>query len=75
MHNKYIIRQERQTEYHEVENLVRDAFWNVYRPGYLDGITGEYATPSGYFVDEATCEAFDRNFPPKEKLKLPEQLW
>ena len=21
-------------------------------PGYLDGITGEYATPSGYFVDE-----------------------
>ena len=22
-------------------------------PGYLDGITGEYATPQGYFVDEA----------------------
>ena len=37
-------------------------------PGYLDGITGEYATPSGYFVDEAACEAFDRAFPPKEKL-------
>lgn len=207
MNNNYIIRHERQTEYHEVENLVREAFWNVYRPGclehyvlhclredpafipeldfvmeadgrligqciymhatiqaddgrsipivtmgpigihpdykrqgygkalldhslekasemgfgavcfegnidfygksgfsyasdfgiryhglpegedasfflckelipgYLDGITGEYATPSGYFVDEAASEAFDRNFPPKVKIRLPGQLW
>ena len=44
-------------------------------PGYLDGITGEYATPSGYFVDEAEAEEFDKCFPPKEKLKLPRQLW
>ena len=44
-------------------------------PGYLDGITGEYATPSGYFVDEAEAEKFDKRFPPKEKLKLPGQLW
>ena len=44
-------------------------------PGYLDGITGEYATPAGYFVDEQACEAFDTAFPPKKKLKLPGQLW
>ena len=44
-------------------------------PGYLDGITGEYATPSGYFVDEEESEEFDKHFPPKEKLKLPGQLW
>ena len=44
-------------------------------PGYLDGITGEYATPSGYFVDEGEAEKFDKQFPPKEKLKLPGQLW
>ena len=44
-------------------------------PGYLDGISGEYAPPAGYFVDEQECEAFDRAFPPKEKLKLPGQLW
>ena len=44
-------------------------------PGYLDGITGEYATPSGYFVDEGDAEEFDNRFPPKEKLKLPGQLW
>ena len=44
-------------------------------PGYLNGITGEYATPAGYFVDENECEEFDKAFPPKEKLKLPGQLW
>ena len=44
-------------------------------PGYLDGITGEYATPSGYFVDEGEAEEFDKHFPPKKKLKLPGQLF
>lgn len=43
--------------------------------GYLDGVTGEYATPKGYFVDENEAEEFDKNFPPKEKLKLPGQLF
>ena len=43
--------------------------------GYLNGITGEYATPQGYFVDENEAEEFDKNFPPKEKLKLPGQLF
>ena len=55
-----------------------DASFFLYKeliPGYLDGITGEYATPSGYFVDEAEAEEFDKCFPPKEKLKLPRQLW
>ncbi|MDV3426537.1 MAG: N-acetyltransferase [Bacillota bacterium] len=44
-------------------------------PGYLDGISGEYATPQGYFVDEAEAEEFDKAFPYKEKLKLPGQLF
>ncbi|MBQ4651550.1 MAG: GNAT family N-acetyltransferase [Oscillospiraceae bacterium] len=44
-------------------------------PGYLDGITGVYAPPSGYFVDEQKAEDFDRQFPPKEKLVLPGQLF
>ena len=34
--NDYIIRLEREEEYREVENLVREAFWNVYRPGCLE---------------------------------------
>ena len=45
------------------------------RPGFLDGVTGVYHTPQGYYVDEAAADAFDRNFPPKEKLKLPGQLF
>ena len=44
-------------------------------PGYLKGITGVYATPRAYFVDEAEAEAFDRAFPPREKRKLPGQLF
>ena len=44
-------------------------------PGYLDGISGEYAPPQGYFVDEAEAEEFDKEFPVKEKLKLPGQLF
>ena len=44
-------------------------------PGYLDGITGEYATPQGYFVDEAAAEEFDKACPHKEKLKRPGQLF
>ena len=44
-------------------------------PGYLDGITGEYATPEGYLVDEREAEEFDKQFPYKEKKKLPGQLF
>lgn len=44
-------------------------------PGYLDGITGEYKTPQGYFVDESEAEEFDKKFPAKEKLKLPGQIF
>lgn len=47
------------------------------KTGYLDGITGVYATPKPYFVAEENpedFEAFDAQFPAKQKLKLPGQL-
>lgn len=44
-------------------------------PGYFSEITGEYATPKGYFVDQAEAEEFDRLFVPKEKLRLPGQIF
>ena len=31
--NDYIIRLEKEEDFREVENLIREAFWNVYRPG------------------------------------------
>ena len=44
-------------------------------PGYLDGITGVYGPPQGYFVDEAETEEFDKQFSPKVKEKLPGQIF
>ena len=44
-------------------------------PGYLDGITGVYQTPQVYYVEDADVEKFDKYFPPKEKLKLPGQIF
>ncbi|MBO5998784.1 MAG: N-acetyltransferase [Lachnospiraceae bacterium] len=44
-------------------------------PGYLEGITGVYRTPQGYYVDDAEVEEFDAQFPAKEKLKLPGQIF
>ena len=43
-------------------------------PGYLAGITGEYGPPAGYLIDETIAEEFDKQYPYKEKLKLPGQL-
>ena len=44
-------------------------------PGYLDGITGVYGPPQGYFVDEEETEEFDKQFSPKVKEKLPGQIF
>ena len=63
--------------YHGLPEGADDSFFLCREliPGYLDGVTGEYATPSGYFVDEAAAEEFDKGFPPKEKLTLPGQIF
>lgn len=44
-------------------------------PGFLSGVSGVYHTPEVYYVDESLADAFDMQFPPKEKLKLPGQLF
>ncbi len=44
-------------------------------PGYLDGVTGVYQTPKGYYVSVDETEEFDKQFPPKVKEKLPGQLF
>lgn len=47
-------------------------------PGFLDGISGTYKDPDGYFVCEKNPEDFERfeaAFPKKEKQKLPGQLF
>jgi len=44
-------------------------------PGYLNGVTGEYCPPEGYFVDEDAAEQFDELFPPRKKERLPGQIF
>ena len=40
----------------------------------LKGIESRYRVPEGYLVDEKQAEEFDRQFPPRERLRLPGQL-
>ena len=63
--------------YHDLPEGADDSFFLCKEliPGYLEGITGVYRTPRGYYVDDADVEEFDKAFPPKEKLKLPEQIF
>ena len=63
--------------YHDLPEDADDSFFLCREliPGYLDGITGVYQTPQGYYVEDADVEAFDRGFSPKEKLKLPGQIF
>ena len=63
--------------YHDLPEGADDSFFLCKEliPGYLDGVTGVYRMPQGYYVDEADVEAFDRAFPPKEKLRLPGQIF
>ena len=63
--------------YHDLPEDADDSFFLCKEliPGYLGGITGVYQTPQGYYVDDADVEEFDKKFPPKQKLKLPGQIF
>ena len=63
--------------YHDLPEDADDSFFLCREliPGYLDGVTGVYQTPRGYYVDDRDVETFDRAFPPKEKLRLPGQIF
>ena len=66
--------------YHDLPEGADDSFFlcGELIPGYLNGISGEYAPPKGYFAAEQNpedFEKFDAQFQPKVKLKLPGQLF
>ena len=63
--------------YHDLPEGADDSFFLCKEliPGYLNGVKGVYQTPHGYYVDDADVEEFDKQFPPKEKLKLPGQIF
>ena len=57
------------------ENEVPYFLLKELKEGFLNNISGTYKTPEGYFVDEKEAEEFDKNFKPKQKLKLPGQIF
>lgn len=63
--------------YHGLPEDADDSFFlcKELTDGYLDGITGEYFTPQGYFIREEEIEKFDKMFPHKEKQTLPGQIF
>lgn len=63
--------------YHGLPEDADDSFFlcKELTDGYLDGITGEYFTPQGYFISEEEIEKFDKMFPHKEKRTLPGQIF
>ena len=65
--------------YHGLPRGVDDSFFlaKELKTGSLDGVTGVYSTPKGYFAASENPQEFEKYesaFPYKEKLKLPEQL-
>ena len=63
--NDYIIRSERKEEHREVENLVRESFWNVYRPGCLEHYVLNQLRNDNAFASMVRLISF--NFIAKEK--------
>lgn len=50
--NNYTIRLEKKEDYREVENLIRESFWNVYRPGCSEHYVIHFLRDDPEFVKE-----------------------
>ena len=59
--NNIIIRLEKKEEYRKVENLVRESFWNVYRPGCLEHYVLHQLRKESSFVTELDFVMFLKN--------------
>ena len=76
-HSGFTYAREFGVRYHDLPEGADDSFFLCKEliPGYLEGVSGVYQTPAGYYVEDADVEEFDKAFPPKEKKKLPGQLF
>lgn len=76
----FVVASSKGIRYHGLPEGEDDSFFlcKELKPDYFAGISGIYATPAGYFAAEGNSEAFeeyDKQFPKKEKLVLPGQLF
>ena len=71
--SKIVIRREKKEEYREVENLTREAFWNVYRPGCMEHYVLHCYRDDPAFVHELDLVMEkDGELIGQERLRLPE---
>lgn len=61
-----ILRLEKESDYKIVENVTREVFWNVYKPGCNEHLI--------LHVDDEELEFYDKAFPPKKKEITDTQL-
>lgn len=75
MMSDVIIRLETEQDYRAVEEMTRESFWNVYKPGVLDGKEWMYipSTAADCCEDVDAVASFDATFPTKEKKWMPSQ--
>lgn len=66
-----IIRNERKEDIHVVENLIRDAFWNVHEPGATEHYLAHQMRSHKDFVNELNMVADMTSFFHIKKKKLP----
>ena len=76
----FVVASSRGLRYHGLPAGADDSFFLCRElvPGCLDDVSGEYATPAGYFAAEKNPDDFARyeaSFPPKEKKVLPGQIF
>ena len=57
-----------------IEAWNRTYLGKMLKPKYFIDLDTRYHIPQGYLVDEKQAEEFDKQFPFKEKLRLPGQL-
>ena len=69
--NDYMIRLETPNDYRKVENLTREAFWSVYRPGCMEHYVLHRSINGRVMEKHCWIIPWKK---PKEKLKLPGQL-
>ena len=51
----FIIRPETKEEYRETDNMIRESFWNVYRPGCSEHYVMNVLQDDSFFLCRDSC--------------------
>ncbi|MGM9721622.1 MAG: hypothetical protein ACI3YW_03235 [Candidatus Egerieousia sp.] len=74
MDNDFLIRNERQEEYRQVENLVRESFWNIYTPGCTEHYVLHCYRDNPDFIPQLDFVMEKNGFLPTGQMVIDEKL-